>query len=107
VFSALFGTGGPIYTIYLARRIGEKGRLRATISMVIFVSALARLSAFAAAGTYAQRELQVLVALLLPCVAAGLFLGNRLHYRLPGPQVVKVVWSLLLLSSVSLLWRNA
>ena len=30
VFSALFGTGGPIYAIYLARRLPDKGRLRGT-----------------------------------------------------------------------------
>src|SRR5690606_18476424 len=38
VFSALFGTGGPIYTIYLARRVQDKGRLRATISLLLFMS---------------------------------------------------------------------
>ena len=107
VFSALFGTGGPIYTIYLTRRIGDKGELRATISTLIFVSALARLVTFVAAGAFAQRELLTLIPLLFPCVLAGLFLGNRLHHRLPGRQVIKVVWLLLLFSSVSLLWRNA
>lgn len=107
VFSALFGTGGPIYTIYLARRIGDKGRLRATISTLIFVSALARLGTFIAAGAYAQDELLTLVPALLPCMLAGLFLGNRLHHRLPGRQVTRVVWALLLLSGASLLWRNA
>ena len=106
VFSALFGTGGPIYTIYLARRIGDKSQLRATISTLIFVSALARLVAFVAAGAFAQRELLTLIPLLFPCVLAGLFLGNRLHHRLPGKQVIRVVWALLLLSSISLLWRN-
>lgn len=107
VFSALFGSGGPIYTIYLARRIGDKGQLRATISTLIFLSALARLGTFVAAGSFAQRELSILIPLLVPCMLAGLFLGNRLHHRLPGSQVIKVVWALLLLSSISLLWRNA
>ena len=106
VFSALFGTGGPIYTIYLARRVGDKGRLRATISTLIFVSALARLLAFFAAGVFSQPRLHTLIPLFLPCMLAGLFLGNRLHHRLPGPQVIKLVWMLLLLTGVSLLWRN-
>ncbi|MEO6270408.1 MAG: sulfite exporter TauE/SafE family protein [Lautropia sp.] len=106
VFSTLFGTGGPIYTIYLARRIADKGRLRATISTLIFLSGLARLVAFIAAGAYRQPELPMLIALLVPCVLTGLYLGNRLHHRLPAQRVVKLVWGLLLVSSVSLLWRN-
>jgi len=106
VFSALFGTGGPVYTIYLARRIGDKHQLRATISTLILLSALARLGAFLAAGVLAKRELYTLIPLLLPCVLLGLFLGNRLHDRLPSRQVTRIVWGLLLLSSGSLIWRS-
>ncbi len=31
VFSALYGTGGPLYAAYLARRVHDKHRLRATL----------------------------------------------------------------------------
>jgi uncharacterized membrane protein YfcA len=106
VFSALFGTGGPIYTIYLARRIGDKRELRATISTLIFISALARFVALVAAGIFAQRQLLLLVGLMLPCMLLGLFAGNRLHDRLPAKQVVRIIWILLLVSSSSLIWRS-
>jgi uncharacterized membrane protein YfcA len=106
VFSALFGTGGPIYTIYLARRISDKSQLRATVSTLILVSAAARLAALLVAGVYAKRELLVLTALLLPCMLLGLYVGNRLHDRLPTQRVVQIIWSLLLVSSVSLIWRS-
>ncbi|MBA3479634.1 MAG: sulfite exporter TauE/SafE family protein [Lautropia sp.] len=106
VFSALFGTGGPIYTIYLARRIGDKRVLRATISTLIFISALARFGALVAAGVFAQRQLLLLTGLMLPCMLLGLFAGNRLHDRLPAKQVVRIIWSLLLVSSSSLIWRS-
>ncbi len=106
VFSALFGTGGPIYTIYLARRIGDKRELRATISTLIFISALARFIALVTAGIFAQRPLLLLTALMLPCMLLGLFAGNRLHHRLPAKQVVRLIWSLLLVSSSSLIWRS-
>ena len=42
VFSALFGTGGPIYTIYLSRRIAALDAFRATISVVILASGVVR-----------------------------------------------------------------
>jgi uncharacterized membrane protein YfcA len=106
VFSALFGTGGPVYTIYLARRVDDKGQLRATISTLIFLSAFARLVAFGAAGVYAQREFLLLIAVLLPCMLLGLFTGSRLHHRLPARQVVRIIWSLLLVSGASLVWRS-
>jgi len=35
-FSALFGTGGPIYTMYLSRRLDNSDEFRSTISSVIF-----------------------------------------------------------------------
>ena len=106
VFSALFGTGGPIYTIYLARRISDKRQLRATVSTLILVSAAARLAALLAAGVYAQRELLVLTAVMLPCMLVGLYAGNQLHDRLPAKRVVQIIWSLLLVSSSSLIWRS-
>src|SRR5437868_974112 len=46
VFTALFGTGGPIYTIYLARRLDDKAVLRATISSLTFVTGISRLVLF-------------------------------------------------------------
>ena len=45
-FTALYGTGGPIYTIYLARRLFDKNTLRATIGVLIFCTALIRLALF-------------------------------------------------------------
>ena len=42
VFTALYGSGGPIYTVYLARRLGDATRLRATIAVLIFCTASAR-----------------------------------------------------------------
>jgi len=107
VFGAMFGTGGPIYTIYLARRIGDKVALRATIVTVLVVSAFTRLGLFLAAGLMAQRELLLLVPLLFPCVLLGLYAGSRLHHRLPAHRVVQVVWTILIVAGISLIWRGA
>ncbi|MFZ5510993.1 MAG: sulfite exporter TauE/SafE family protein [Pseudomonadota bacterium] len=106
VFTALFGTGGPIYTIYLARRLDDKLMLRATITSLIFVSALARLVLFTSVGLYGQENLLWLVALLLPCALAGLYLGSRLHRRLPAQRVIQAVWAVLVIGGASLVWRG-
>jgi uncharacterized membrane protein YfcA len=106
VFTALFGTGGPIYTIYLARRLNDKLVLRATISALIFISALSRLALFTSAGLYGQQSLLLLAALLLPGALVGLYLGNHLHHRLPAERVVQVIWVILITGGVSLIVRN-
>lgn len=106
VFTALFGTGGPIYVIYLAGRLHDKLILRATISALIFFSGLSRLVLFGSAGLFAQRNLLPLAAGLLPGALLGLYVGSRLHHRLPTQRVVQAVWSILILGGASLVWRS-
>jgi uncharacterized membrane protein YfcA len=106
IFTALFGTGGPIYTIYLARRLEDKLVLRATISSLIFISGLSRLALFSGAGLYRQHGLLMLAAVLLPFALGGLYLGNHLHKRLPAARVVQVIWAILIAGGISLIVRN-
>jgi uncharacterized membrane protein YfcA len=105
VVSALFGTGGPVYVIYLSRRIADPGVLRATITAVILLSAIARLVLFAIAGLLAQPGLLALAALLVPVMAGGVALGARLHRRLAPARVRKAVQGLLVASGLSLVVR--
>jgi uncharacterized protein len=106
MFTALFGTGGPIYTIYLTRRLDDKAVLRATISALIFVTGISRLVFFSSAGLFNQNSLLWLAAILLPCSLLGLFLGNRLHSKLPAERVVQAIWVILIAGGVSLVFRN-
>jgi len=105
VFTALYGTGGPIYTMYLARRLPDKFVLRATIGTLILTTALIRLVLFTATGLYAQHGLLPLAFALLPCALAGYLAGARLHVLLPANRVAQALWSLLVLGGASLLWR--
>jgi uncharacterized membrane protein YfcA len=106
VFTALFGTGGPFYTIFLTRRLHDKLTLRATISGVLFFSAVARLVLFTGAGLYRDPTLPMLAAVLLPCALGGLYLGNRLHQWLPAERVKQAVWVVLIAGGASLVLRN-
>jgi uncharacterized membrane protein YfcA len=104
-FTALFGTGGPIYTMYLARRLADKHVLRASIGVLIFSTAMVRLVLFTGSGFYDQPGLLTLALLLMPAAALGFLIGSRLHARLPTHQAVQVVWLLLILGGLSLLLR--
>lgn len=106
MFTALFGTGGPFYTIFLTRRLHDKLTLRATISGVLFFSAVARLVLFTGAGLYRDAALPLLAAVLLPFALGGLYVGNRLHQWLPAERVKQAVWVVLIAGGVSLVLRN-
>lgn len=105
-FTALYGTGGPVYTIYLARRLADKAVLRASIGVLIFGTALVRLALFTGGGFYAQAGLLPLAAALMPAALLGFFAGSRLHARLPAQRAIQAVWVLLIASGISLLARS-
>jgi uncharacterized membrane protein YfcA len=105
-FSTVFGTGGPVYTLFLANRITDTDRLRATLGTVILVSALVRLVLFTGSGFLMQPGLPLLAAMLVPCALAGYAIGSRVNARMPQARVRRVIWMLLLAASASLLLRG-
>lgn len=105
-FTALYGTGGPVYMIYLARRLPDKTVMRATIGVLIFGTALIRLVLFTGSGLYRQNGLLPLAFTLLPCAILGYLAGNHLHARIPAKRAYQAVWVLLIAGSTSLLWRS-
>lgn len=105
VFGAAFGAGGPIYTLYLVRRIADLGALRATIASVVLSSALIRIAVFGVAGLLSDRALLTSALALAPMCLAGVVAGSALRRRVPAPGMRKLVLALLLLSGVALIVR--
>lgn len=107
IFSALFGTGGPVYASYLARRlVDDAAALRATIVTTILASALLRVGAFASAGLY-HRGLLLAWAALLPFCLLGLWVGGTLHGRMPPERARQALFLVLLVAGVTVLGRAA
>ena len=105
IFTALYGTGGPIYTLYLARRLPDQAVLRATIGAMIFGNSLVRVALFAGTGWLSQPGLLITSLVLVPCALIGYLIGSRLHHHLPAQRAMQVVWLLLIAGGISLLWR--
>ena len=105
IFSAMYGTGGPIYTIYLARRLADFEQFRATTALLILTSAACRLLAFLVAGLLFSPQVWRLALWAVPTCLISLWLGTRLRHRL-NPQTLRrlVLW-LLLASGAGVLWR--
>ncbi len=105
MFSALFGTGGPIYIVFLSARIDDKSVLRATSSLVVVVSVWIRLALFIASGLLLNTTLIVMALMLLPVMALGLWIGNRLHHALSRGGVLRLIAGLLMINGVALIVR--
>lgn len=106
VFSALFGTGGPVYAIFLARRIADVGAVRATSATLILLSASIRLVLYAGAGLYQQRGLVATALTLLPCAALGVWAGTKLHHALPPHRVRRVLFTVLAAAGLAVIGKG-
>lgn len=103
VFSALFGSGGFVYALYLSGRLETKEQISATQAALIGLSTLIRLTTFTLAGAYFDIRMLTAALVLLPVMAAGLWVGRRIHMRLTRQQFMQAMTLLLAASGISLL----
>jgi uncharacterized membrane protein YfcA len=101
------GVGGPIYVMYYSGRIEDPARLRASMSLTFLVSTGTRVALLAAAGLLLDVQLWGMLALMVPGMLAGLFLGQRIGRRLSRPRVMRLVAAMLVMSGTSVLWKAA
>jgi uncharacterized membrane protein YfcA len=104
LISALFGTGGPPYVIYLSHRTTDRSALRASFSGLFMLDGALRIVAFLATGLLAS-GLLTSIALSIPVMAAGLYFGNKVHLGISNQQTLSLIGALLLVSGASLLWK--
>ena len=105
VFSALFGSGGFLYAIYLAGRIESKESLRVTQSTLIGLSTLTRLVIFLLAGVYRDLDIVITAIALLPAMFTGIWIGRRITLRLSREQFVRILNVVVLASGAALIVR--
>ena len=102
-FGALFGGGiGPIYVIYFNVLRMRKEVFRATMSTVVLLTGAARIGGYASFGLY-EKTTAILIAVGLPMVILGSWLGDRLANRLDPEKFGALIGVLILLSGVALL----
>lgn len=105
VFSALFGSGGFIYAIYLSGRLKDKNAMRITQTTLIGLSTLTRVVLFALAGVYLDSSLLWLTLLLVPGMLIGVAVGRRLTLKMSREQFLKLINMVVLASGVMLIIR--
>lgn len=103
VFSALFGAGGWVISIYLLRRLDDPDEIRATQTAMLMLTSLIRVSLFFVAGRYFDVKLLLLVLALLPAVGLGLYIGHRITLKLDRKRFMRVLFGVLILTGSSLI----
>lgn len=102
---ALFGAAaGPLYAIYLNALAMEKDSFRVTITTVLAVLAMSRVTGYLALGLY-DRFTLLLIACGLPLMMLGSHIGYRLAGRLDQHMFNRVVAALLLVSGTALILK--
>lgn len=106
VFSAMFGSGGFIYAMYLSRRLEDRDAIRATQSVLIALATFTRAVIFALAGVYADWRLPALALLLVPGMLIGLWAGHHITLRLSRERFLRLLYLVLIASGLALLVRG-
>ena len=103
LLGTLFGAGvGPIYVVYFNALRMEREIFRVTMSTVVLLGGAARIAGYASFGFY-ERSSIVLIAIGLPLVVVGSWLGDRVIRRLDPQMFSWLLGGLILLSGVGLL----
>jgi uncharacterized membrane protein YfcA len=103
--SALFGAGaGPIYVVYFDILRLEKAVFRATMSAVVVLGGAARIAGYESDGFYGASTLGLL-AIGLPSVIVGSWLGDRIVNRLSAGAFSRLVAGIMLASGIALFVR--
>lgn len=102
IVGTLFGTSGPLYVIYYQLRGLPKSVFRSTIATVFLIEGGIRLSGYAVAGLY-NREHLLWIAISLPLMAIGLYVGGHIHTSITRRQFQRAIGVLLIISGIALL----
>ena len=103
LLGTLFGAGvGPIYVVYFSALRLEREIFRVTMSTVVLLGGVARIAGYASFGFY-ERSSIALIAIGLPLVVVGSWLGDRVVRRLDPHKFGWLVGGLILLSGLGLL----
>ncbi|NRN28209.1 sulfite exporter TauE/SafE family protein [Photorhabdus heterorhabditis] len=105
IFSALFGSGGFLYAIYLAGRIPDREVFRITQTTLIGFSTLTRVIIFVVLGIYLDTSFLLLILVFIPAMLLGVYLGRQVTLKISREVFLKFINILVLVSGLMLIYR--
>ncbi len=104
ILAGLFGTGGPPVILYFQLQGAAKTIFRGNLMALFFFTTLVRTPSYLAGGMITAPRIWSALA-VLPAVALGGWLGNRIHIRMSETAFRRLVSVLLVLLGLGLLLR--
>lgn len=105
VLGAIFGAAaGPMYVIYFNLLNYQKDVFRATVTTILMFQACARMAGYIKLGLY-DRNALLLIAMGLPLMLIGAWIGGLLSNRVNQQVFNRCVAAMLALSGVALLLK--
>jgi len=98
------GGGGTLVVIYLHARGVDRAQFRATVAVLWLCEMVARIVGYGTAGYYTT-EVLLACAVMIPVMAAGSWVGERLGNRISQETFSRLMAVLLLLTGASLLGK--
>ena len=105
IFSALFGSGGFIYAMYLSSRIHDKQQFRITQMTLIGFSTLTRVIIFLIMGVYLNVDILLIALVFSPAMLVGTWLGRHITLKISREMFLKIINIVILVSGIALLYR--
>ena len=102
IFSALFGSGGFLYAIYLNGRLTTKDSIRVTLSVLLSLSTLTRAIIFLAAGVYSDLLIPITALILLIPMGIGLYIGRHITFKMSPDHFKRLINYVVLVSGIIL-----
>lgn len=102
VIHGMFISGGPLLIIYAVRKLPDKNRFRATLSLIWICLDLYLIIKQYAAGLLTASTLSI-TALGIPMLLLGVLLGSILAKKMSQALFLKLTYVLLIISGASLL----
>lgn len=102
MINAMIGGGGPAFILYLKDKAAGSAEFRANVMAILFLSNIPRVIGSLGTGML-DKNLLILGALAYPGFMVALFLGQKLHDRIPQKIFFRAVELILVVSAVMLI----
>ncbi|MEJ2110676.1 MAG: sulfite exporter TauE/SafE family protein [Acidobacteriota bacterium] len=104
LLGGLFGVGGPPVIVYYQLSGVDKAVFRGSLMAIFLLIALVRIPSYAIGGLITVPRLWSTIA-VIPAVAAGAYIGSRIHIRLSEAKFRRIVSLVLILIGLILVFR--
>lgn len=101
----VIGTGGPVLSMYLAIATPDKAVFRATLIYLLFMVSVVRVVTSLGRGLLTPQLISLSLP-VLPFFLLAIFIGHRIHTKIPEKYYRYAVYTILFFSAVSMLFKS-